>query len=275
MKTSDWAGASGDRWADRWQDTDRVFAPVAAALDHAIVAAAPPGAFKAIDVGCGPGTTALSLARRRGDASILGCDVSSTLIALARQRAKEFPAIRFVEQDAEEAAREHGPFDLIYSRHGVMFFDDPRRAFAVMRSAACDEAALVFSCFAAWADNPWAAELASAVAGQRVPAPGRDPGPFAFSDPEYVHGVLAAAGWADVQPRKVPFDYVAGEGAEAVEEALGLLSAIGPAARALQAIAPAGQGAAVARMRAVVTSHWLDATVAFPAAAWIWTARAK
>jgi SAM-dependent methyltransferase len=275
MKTPDWAGSSGDVWARRWRDTDRALDAIGAALDRAICDAAPGGEFRALDVGCGPGTTALALADNHSEASILGCDVSRALIAIAQERSEALPRVRFVAQDAEDAAREYAPFDLIVSRHGVMFFEDPHRAFAALREAASPGARLVFSCFGAWEANAWAAELACAAAGRPLAAPGREPGGFAFAEPEYVADILLKAGWADAKPDAVEFEYVAGDGPGAAEQALSFLAELGPAARVMEGMDAEERETAMRRMRAVIGTHQRDGRVAFPAAAWIWTAAAR
>ena len=275
MTSPDWSGASGDIWARRWRDTDRALAHIGAELDHAIRGAAPIGPFRALDVGCGPGTTSLSLAASRPDASILGCDLSPALVAIAQQRAEGLGAVRFVAEDAETAARGHGPFEIIFSRHGVMFFDDPGRAFRTLRGAATPGARLVFSCFQAWDSNPWAAKLASAAAGKTLPPPGREPSGFAFADADYVRDLLTRVGWSDAEPRPLVFRYVAGEGPGAVEQALSFLAELGPASRVIEGLEESSREAALERMRQVIGKHHHDGRVIFEGAAWIWTARAE
>ena len=270
MKSPDWSGSSGDIWARRWRDTDRALAEVGAALDQAIIDAAPAGPFRALDVGCGPGTTALALAAVRADAEILGCDLSQALVAIGEQRAEGLDQIRFVAEDAEKAALAQGPFDLIFSRHGVMFFADPKRAFASLRSAVKPGGRLAFSCFREWAANPWAGELAFAAAGGEVPPPGREPSGFAFADPDYVRDILTGAGWGDAKAEALDFAYAAG----GADEALGLLAELGPAARILEGMDDAEREDAVERMRQVIERHERGRQVIFPAAAWIWSARA-
>ena len=273
--TPDWSGASGDIWARRWRDTDRALAQVGAALDRAIGEAAPDGPFRALDVGCGPGTTTLALAAHRPDASILGCDLSEALVAIAAQRCAGLVNVRFMVEDAEVAAERHLPFELIFSRHGVMFFADPSRAFRTLRGAAKPGARLVFSCFRAWDSNPWASELAAAAAGKPIPAPGREPSGFAFADPDYVRGLLAGAGWAEVEQRPVDFDYVAGDAPDAIGEAMSFLVELGPASRVIESLAHDERDAAVGRVRAAVAGHEREGRVVFPAAAWLWTATAR
>jgi SAM-dependent methyltransferase len=176
--------------------------------------------------------------------------------------------------DAEAVAEREGPFDLIFSRHGVMFFSDPVRAFQSLRRAASPEASLVFSCFQSWAVNIGASELACAAAGRELPAPGREPSGFAFADPDYVWEILASSDWVPSEPQAVDFPYVAGEGEDPVEHALSFLSDIGPAARTLESLTDDERPAALRRMREVIERYFDGATVTFPAAAWIWRAKA-
>ena len=270
MKSPDWSGSSGDTWARRWRDTDRALDEVGAALDQAILAAAPAGPFRALDVGCGPGTTALSLAARRADAEIVGADLSQSLVDIAVERGKGVENVRFIARDAESVARGHGPFDLIVSRHGVMFFGDPEAAFETLHGAANPGARLVFSCFREWAANPWATMLAAAAAGREVPAPGREPSGFAFADPAYVGEILSVAGWGEASAQPLDFDYRAGSS----DEALGFLAELGPAARIMEEMDEGERSAGLQRMRAVIERHERGGEVVFPGAAWIWTAAA-
>ena len=267
-----WSGNTGDIWAQRWRDTDRGLRQIGEALNGAIARAAPDGPFRALDVGCGAGSTSLALAAARADAAIVGCDISPALVELARGRAADAANLEFRVGDAEAVAAAEGPFDLIFSRHGVMFFEDPTRAFATLRQAARPGGRLVFSCFQAWELNRWAWELAEAAAGGPVPAPGREPSGFAFADPDYVEGILSAAGWSSVKRDALSFNYVTGEGADPVGQSLAFLTSIGPGSNIVRGLHGEDQEAAVARMRDVLVKHCSGGSVEFPAAAWIWSA---
>lgn len=271
---SQWATKSGSVWARRWHDTDAGLAALAPYLLAALNECAPEGRFKAFDIGCGPGSTTLEVAAAFPDAEIVGCDVSSELAEIARRRASDWPNIRVVEGDAELIAAREGPFDLFFSRHGVMFFDDPLQAFRSFRSVARPAATMTFSCFQSWELNPWACDLANAVADRELPPPGREPSGFAFADPDYVRDIFSASGWTDVNLHDVRFDYAAGEGPGAVEHALGFFSELGPSARLLEALSDVERSAALERMREVIEQHHDGAQVSFPAAAWIWSATA-
>jgi SAM-dependent methyltransferase len=267
----DWITASGDVWARRWRDTDAALEPVSGPLQSAILASFPSRRFRALDIGCGPGSTTLAVADASHEAMVIACDISPALAAIAEQRTAGRSNVRVVIGDAEEVARREGPFDLLFSRHGVMFFPDPVRAFRALRAAANPGATLVFSCFQSWASNSWASETASAAAGHEQPSPGREPSGFAFADPEYVREILTSAGWTDAEPEPVRFEYRAGQG---VDEAMSFLSEIGPASRLLEAMADEDRDPALERMRAVLEAHVRGGAVVFRASAWIWLAKA-
>jgi SAM-dependent methyltransferase len=269
-----WVTTSGDAWSRRWKDTDRSLEELGRHLLSAITAAAPAGAFTAFEVGCGAGSTSLAVAEVCPEALITACDISRALVEVARQRTADIRQVRVLLGDAEELAEREGPFDVIFSRHGVMFFPDPIAAFERLRRAASPGAALIFSCFRSWHSNAWAIELTGAAAGREVPPPGREPSGFAFAHPDYVRAILTASGWEEASPQPVDFTYVAAEGDGAVEHALAFVLEIGPASRVVQTLSEQERPAAVERMRGVIERHFDGARVAFPAAAWIWKAKA-
>lgn len=272
--TPDWAAHSGDAWTRRWRDIDIALSELGTMLDAALAKAAPAGPFDAFDIGCGAGSTSAQLLIARPEARIVACDLSPSLIRLAQDRFADRAAIRFILGDAPLVAAREGPFDLVYSRHGVMFFDDPAAAFRAFNRACRPGATLLFTCFQSWRSNPWASELANAAAGQPVPVPGREPSGFAFSDTGYVRDLLGSAGWVDAQVRPIPFVYVAGTGEVAVDRALDFLSEIGPAARVLESLPPADRPSALDRMRRLLEGRRSGDGVEFEASAWLWCARA-
>ena len=275
MSTSpEWATKSGDAWSERWHEIDLALSDLAARLNPAIAAAAPPRPFRALDVGCGAGSTSMSLVQARPDASIVACDLSPALVRIAEDRLAGSP-VRVHLGDAEAVAAGEGPFDLIFSRHGVMFFDDPVQAFRSLRKAANAGASLVFSCFQDWSANPWASELASAAAGRELPPPGRRPSGFAFAEPDYVRAILESGGWTNLDWRPVPFRYIAAGGEAAVDRAVSFLAEIGPASRVVSELPEQKRSGAMQRMRRLIEGHFNGDAVEFAAAAWIWSARAE
>ena len=268
---SEWSTKSGSIWARRWRDTDRGLSGLAPHLLAAILERAPQGQCRAFDIGSGPGSTTIDFVAARPDAEVIACDVSGELAKIARERTASLAQVDVVVGDAVKVAGGAAPFDLLFSRHGVMFFPKPIEAFSALRQAAAAGASIVFSCFQAWELNPWASELAAAAAGRELTPPGREPSGFAFADPSYMREIFDASDWREVSAEDVRFDYRAGT---SVDDAMSFFLEIGPAARVLQELPDDTREAAVQRMRNLIEKHFDGSEIIFPAAAWIYSARA-
>jgi SAM-dependent methyltransferase len=271
MTTQDeWQGRVGQNWARSHDRTDRAFRGITAALMAAV--ADLPGEV-ICDIGCGAGELSLALAAARPAAQVTGVDISADLIAAARDRAGANDRCTFAECDVLDWQPTLAP-DLLVSRHGVMFFDDPVATFAHLRAIATPRAHIAFSCFRDLADNPWATEPSAALGLPFVLADGYAPGPFAFRDQGFTRAVLEQAGWREVDFARCDTAFVAGEGADAVEQAVGFFSRIGPAAAVLAAMDADTQAATRAALRARLASLDADGRVGPAASVWIVTARA-
>jgi SAM-dependent methyltransferase len=263
---AEWQTRVGRSWADEWQRTDRSFAGLTTQLLPAI--AAQPGT-RVLDLGCGAGEMSLAVAAARPAAQVTGVDVSADLVAVAQARAAGRCA--FYHGDAAAFVDPAGPPDLLISRHGVMFFDDPPAAFRHLAQSAAPGARMVFSCFRAARDNPWGGLFAPLL----PPAPPEPPvafppGPFAFADPAHVERCLV--GWTALRFTPVDFRYVAGAGDDPVADAVGFFSRIGPAATRLAAHDGTARAELQAAMAALIEPWLAGGVVDFPAAAWIVTA---
>lgn len=261
----DWQAQVGRSWADSYRLTDRSFSGLTERLLERI---AERDGNSVLDIGCGAGELALAVARQRPGAEVLGVDVSADLVAVASERGAMHGNARFALADAAQWRGDGFEPDLLVSRHGVMFFDDPPAAFANLHAAAQDGARLVFSCFREAAENPWAAEIA-VLLGVAPSADPKAPGPFAFADPNHVAAILTAGGWRDPQFEAVNFAYIAGKGEEPVDDALALFRRIGPAAAALRAMQGDDRTRAEGWLRDWLEEHRSGDLVAFSAAAWI------
>lgn len=160
---------------------------------------------RVLDVGCGAGATTIDLAKIVGaKGQVTGVDISDTLLGVAREREPRAGSARvsWISADAQTYAFRPGSFDAIYSRFGVMFFEDPNAAFENLRKATRDGGRMSFSCWRKLDDNPWWTVPLQAV-GDLVEAPARAapgaPGAFAFADERRVREVLEGSGWRDVQ----------------------------------------------------------------------------
>lgn len=264
----EWQGQVGSAWARSWRLTDRAMSSITEILLHEIGRL--PGQEVA-DIGCGAGELSLAIARQRRDAQVTGVDVSAELIVAAQERGADQPRVRFEMADAAKWQPRHAP-DLVVSRHGVMFFDDPPGAFGHLHAISAKGARLAFSCFRDASLNRWSSEPAEAV-GAVVAAPvGPAPGPFAFADPEHVHAVLSAGGWSGIQCEPHDTAFVVGQGDDAVEQGLAFFSRIGPTAPRFAQLDPAARSEAEARLRSLLETRVSHGLLAYSAAIWLVTA---
>lgn len=268
-RMADWQDAVGRSWAELYARTDRSFSGLTERLLTRISTEA---GERVLDVGCGAGELSLAIARTRTRAQIVGLDVSAHLVAAAQDRTGERGNVRFVLGDAATwSAPDFAP-DLIVSRHGLMFFDDPPAAFAHLRAIADPDARMAFSCFRSPRENLWASGMAELLG---LPAGDPNaPGPFAFADPQRIEAILRDGGWGKIDIEPVDFAWIAGMGEDAERDALSYVTRIGPAAPALRALDGAARKDAEDRLLGWFHDHRSGDMVAFGAAAWIVSASA-
>jgi SAM-dependent methyltransferase len=156
-----------------------------------VVGLAAPGAGERLaDLACGTGNAAL-LAAARG-ATVTGVDGAPRLIEVARERAVRagLPA-EFLVGDFHELPLPDGAFDVVLSVFGLIFADDPARAFGeVLRLMAPGGRAYL----AAWAPGGTIG-VANRVFGRAVTAAtGRTRNQFSWHEP----GALAELGPVEV-----------------------------------------------------------------------------
>jgi SAM-dependent methyltransferase len=269
-QTELWNGPAGRAWVDAQEWLDRAFKPFEDLLVDEVTKESPRAV---LDVGCGTGGTILAVARRVEVASCTGIDLSEPMIAAARARAeREATPARFICANAELHAFDPAAFDMIISRFGVMFFDDPVRAFTNLRRAATAAAALRFVVWRSPDENPFmtAAERAAAPLLPDLQARQPEaPGQFAFANRERVRTILAASGWAGIEIRPFDIECALSEGA------LGnYLARFGPVGRALQDADDQTRARIADAVRPAFDRYLRGAEVRFTAACWMASAHA-
>ena len=194
-----WNGETGRNWVSHDAIMEAMLQPLGESVMDTL---APQPGEHVLDIGCGCGHTSLSLAGRVGaEGSVTGIDISAPMLAVASYFARGRSSIQFVEADAQTHAFEPGRYDMVFSRFGVMFFEDPVTAFTNIRSALRASGRLAFCCWQPRAVNPFMTVPAMAAL-ELLPAPPemppRTPGPFAFEEADYVTAVLTSAGFDSV-----------------------------------------------------------------------------
>ena len=92
------------------------------------------GCNNGLDIGCGAGSTTRRLATIMGKkARVTGLDISEKLLTLARSHSQS-SGQNFLQADAQSYKFEAEGFDLAISRFGVMFFENPFKAFQNIKS---------------------------------------------------------------------------------------------------------------------------------------------
>jgi SAM-dependent methyltransferase len=267
-----WNSAGGRRWVERHQSQDIVLGPI---LQATLKRAQLRQGERVVDIGCGTGASSVALAERVGaSGQVLGVDVSAPMLARAAERLPPGAPVKFVEADATTYLFEPAAFDLLFSRFGVMFFAEPARAFANLRTALKPSGRLAFACWRNFDENPWLQVPLRAALEHLppLPRPGpEDPGPFSFASEQRVHRILADAGFQSVmvEPRDFDLDIACGGG---VEEALEAAMAVGPVSRALQDQGPETRAAVSTSIRFALQSYQRGEQVALVAAIWLVTA---
>lgn len=234
FSTSDWATERAAPWLAHADRLEAMLAPVdGVVFNHAGLDAGE----HVVDVGCGRGATsrhAASLVGREG--SVLGIDVSPAMIeaAVATPRDHEMARIDWVTADASAHAFAPSAADVVISRFGVMFFDDPVAAFSNLRRAARPGGRLAVAVWQPRDQSEFqhrAIDLAVDIAGglgvMLEPEP-PDAGPFAFGVEDRAVAIVGAAGWDDVQFHPHVIDFYLGGPGTTPSEAVEMGHAIGP-----------------------------------------------
>jgi SAM-dependent methyltransferase len=260
-----WNGDAGETWVNHQDRMDVQLEPLGKAV---LAKLAVQAGERVLDVGCGGGTTTARLAA--AGAKPTGIDISGPMLLRARERN---PALDFVEADAQTHDLGAAAFDAVFSRFGVMFFDDPVAAFANLARATKPGGRLAFVCWRPTTENPLFTVPMAAAADARVPMPDAPadpfaPGPFAFADRDRTARILAEAGWTDVAIE--PHDAMIG--GNNIGNAVQLALQIGPLGRLLREW-PEFRTGAVSAVWDALTKHLVDGKVMLASATWIVSAR--
>lgn len=267
---------NSDQMAAWVQHQDGFDAMLASFADVVLDAAGPRSGERVVDLGCGSGAVSRAAATAVGpEGKVTGLDISEPMVALARELASGLDQADFVCCDVQTQDLSALAADLVVSRFGVMFFDDPVAAFANVASAVAPGGRLAFVCWRSPVENEWIATPMAAVVpilGMPDLPPPDAPGPFQMADADFVRTTLDAAGWGMVEV--VPLDReINPGGARDVDAAVDFLTRDGIGRRLMDGKPEVAQAEARAALREALGPHVRDGEgVVLGAAAWLVTA---
>lgn len=257
-----WNGPGGHGWAAARDMVDVVLQPYE---DLLVQVAKEKPRTGVLDVGCGTGGVTRAIGAALGDVPCVGVDISGPQIAVAQETAN----VRFFEADAQVYAFEP-EFDLVVSRFGVMFFDDPVAAFRNLRAASKPGGELRVVVWRDKEENPFMTTAERAVAPLMPDLPTFEsdkPGPYGLTDPERTRKILEESGWTGIDFRKVDLE------CSMPEDTLPTyLTMLGPVGRALQPMAERERNEVLQTVLRAFDPFVSSGEVRFPTASWEITA---
>ncbi len=189
---SEWSTTRGEKWVAQLAGMEAMLAPVDQPLIRALNIHEP---CRVADVGCGGGATSIAILQSAPAGSVVhGYDLSPASIEAAHKRES---AVEFRVADMTVAEPPAQLYDRLVSRFGVMFFEDPRQAFANLRRWLTPGGRFAFAVWGPQEENPWRTTISDAV-GQIIDSPPFDPeapGPFRYAEAGKFLDLLQASGF--------------------------------------------------------------------------------
>ncbi|MEZ0123595.1 MAG: class I SAM-dependent methyltransferase [Candidatus Reddybacter sp.] len=228
-----WNGNGGKNWVSRAARLEASLRPFG---QQAMAAGAIEAGQRILDIGFGCGDSSIEMAGKVGpQGQVHGVDISVAMVEAAENKAakKGVANASFECADAQTKTFTSNSYDLVFSRFGVMFFDDPIAAFKNIYSSLKPGGQLAFICWAPRDQNAWVGLPLQVVAKHlALPAPpGSDePGPFSLSEEPRISGILGAAGFTNIAVDLFQTPFVLGEH---VGEALSFLMELSPSGGAI------------------------------------------
>lgn len=270
-QTAHWnSEAGGGHWVTHQERHDRMLEPF---LTMILTEAGIRPGEGVLDVGCGCGATTRAAAALAAPATVTGLDLSAAMLARASDdaRSARLANVSFIQGDAQVHSLEPASFDVVISRFGLMFFDDPVAAFTNLRQATQRGGRLVFVCWQPMEANQWLLVPGAALA-EHVPPPAPlspdAPGMFALAVPDRLRGILTDAGWSELTVTPARTSMLVGGGGT-VDEAVQWVRS-GSMARSMLADAnPLTEQRALASVRSALVPYADSDGVRLDAAVWV------
>lgn len=196
--------------ADRWRRNGAIVRELTAPVSSAMIERAGPLAGERwLDVASGVGDPGALLHERLApEGTVVLSDVAHKMASIAAEAlGGSAPAVTA----AAEALPFRSDFDGATCRFGAMFFTDPPRALAEIRSSLKPSGRAVFAVWGERERNPFFGQVADAVRevvpDAPVPEPD-EPHPFRYAPAGKLASLLRSSGWTDVDDEAFSFDAV-------------------------------------------------------------------
>ncbi len=163
---------------------------------------------RVLDIAAGAGGQTLRAAGRVGPTgAVLATDISPAILAYAERSAREagYANVATLEMDGEALDVDPGVYDAVISRLGLIYLPDRDRALAGIHTALRPGGRVSTINYTTPERNEFFSIPVSVIrrrAGLPAPAPGQ-PGPFSLGADGKIEEAYGAAGFRDVEVRKV------------------------------------------------------------------------
>jgi ubiquinone/menaquinone biosynthesis C-methylase UbiE len=201
---------------------------------------------KVLDIGCGYGETCLENSKKVGEkGEVLGIDCTQAFLDIADKEKNEAGVknVRFELADAMTHKFPAEYFDVVFSRFGVMFFQNAVMALRNAHRALKPGGAVYLVVWRLLKENPaWC--VAKEIALKYLPPPGDNaqtcgPGPFSWGNEETARAMLNAAGFENIEVfKRIDVDMCIGT---SVEEAMDYQILVGPSGEIIREAGDKGQ----------------------------------
>lgn len=236
---------------------------------------------RVIDLGCGFGDTTHEIAKLVGPkGEVVGVDAAPRFIEEAAREAATLGAknVRFFVADVQSDDL-GGPYDLAFSRFGMMFFQSPVAALRNVRRSLAPGGTLAVVVWRKREENPWL-HVAEQVTRQFIAEPEKreddvtcGPGPFSMAGPDMVSEQIQRAGFTDVCFERHDIPITIGRD---VDEAIELAMNLGPAGEIIRLAREDGEREKpriIAALRDAFRDFEAQEGVRAPSSTWIISAR--
>lgn len=262
-----WSLGSGLDWITFHKQIDELFVGVNAVLINHV---APKSTDSILDIGCGTGATTRDFAAHTQHAH--GIDISTSMLAHAQKSTLQNTAFTRADAQTEPLSKLH--YDHLVSRFGVMFFEEPVKAFTNLRHSLKTTGRLTMACWASFKQNPWFTIprfIATDLLGSPPSHDPQTPGPFAFADTSYTMNILIKSGFSDPQVKTLDIPLTLTGDAKT---AANLSACIGPADSVIRAMGGTQKDKAeiITRTEIKLRTYEIEGMVKVPAKIHIYTA---